>query len=189
MPFIGKAIVVDSVRRAESQPAVCAADEHHIGCASTGWFHASYDVNVVVRRTPGVVNCEEHHSTKADSVDPALNKAAAETNSGVSVKSRCLSSELRVAGADTAKCCAPAPSTNKNVAIGIYVEAPVYRRIRNRDRALPGNTAICRALECRVGASAVGRIVCLILKSVPRSVRFVDRQPLLVAAARALFAR
>jgi hypothetical protein len=51
MPFIRQAIVIDPVRRAESQSPVRAADEHHVGCASAGRFHTGEHINVVVSGT------------------------------------------------------------------------------------------------------------------------------------------
>ena len=69
-----------------------------------GRLHTGQHVNVVVSRTAGVVNREEHLSTKAYAINPALNDAATEANSGVSVKSRCLAPDLRVARANAAKC-------------------------------------------------------------------------------------
>ena len=44
-----------------------------------------------------MVDGKKRLSTKSYSIKPALNDGAAEANSGISVKSRCLSPDLRVA--------------------------------------------------------------------------------------------
>jgi hypothetical protein len=59
MPFIRKAVVIDPVRRAEGHSTVCAADKHHIGCASPGRHDAGQHVNVVVSRAARAINRQE----------------------------------------------------------------------------------------------------------------------------------
>ena len=51
MPLVRQAIVIDPVRRTESQSPVRAADKHDVGSASAGRFHTGEHVNVVVSRT------------------------------------------------------------------------------------------------------------------------------------------
>ena len=184
MPLGGvDAIVVDPQRGAESQSTIRAADEHDVGCASAGRQHTAQHVNIVVSRTPGAVDREEDLASQAARINRArIQQAATKVNNGVSVKRGCLASDLRVARSHAAKSCASSPTTNKNVAVGIYIKGPVYGRVRNNDRRLPGDPAICGALECRVGASAVSAIVCLVLEAVPRPAGPINGEPLLVAA-------
>ena len=53
-------IVIDPVRRAESQSAVSAAREHHIGAGTEAeWLYAGDHVNIVVSGTTGTVHCQE----------------------------------------------------------------------------------------------------------------------------------
>ena len=47
---------------------------------------------------------------------------------------------------------------------------------------MPGHAAVCGALKCRAGESAVSAIVDLVLEPVPRSVSPIDRKPFLIAA-------
>jgi hypothetical protein len=182
VPLIRKAIVIDSVRRTESQSAVGAADKHHVGGASAGRLHADQHVNIVVGRAAGVVNREEHHSTKPYSINPALEEAATQADGGVSVKTRCLSGDLRIPRAKAAECCSAASTTNKKVTVGIDIKRSVYRRVRKSDGALPRNAAVCGALKRCGGESAVSAIVYLVLEPVPRSVSLINRKPLLIAA-------
>jgi len=111
-----------------------------------------------------------------------IQQAATKVNNGVSVKRGCLACDLCVARAKTAKSCASGPTANKHVAVGIYINGPVYGRVRKSDRALPSDATVCGALKCRVGASAVSGVVYLVLEAVPRAVSLIDRKPLLIAA-------
>jgi hypothetical protein len=97
VPLIRKAIIIDSQRRAEGKPAVGAAHKHHVGRRSPGRLHTGQYINVIVSGTAGVVNLKEHHSTKAYSIKAALNEAATKADRSISVKSRCLTPDLRVA--------------------------------------------------------------------------------------------
>src|SRR6266699_3452920 len=91
-------IVIDPLRRAEGQTAVCAADKHHVGRASPGRHHAGQHVNVVVSRAAGAINREEGLSCESARIYcPTKNQAAAEINWGYLVKSWCLAAKLRVA--------------------------------------------------------------------------------------------
>src|SRR6266550_5179143 len=176
-------IVVNLVWRAEGESAICAAHKHDVGRASPAGHHAVQHVNVVVSRAAGVVNREEGLANYAAGINrPKIQQAATKVNSGVSVKRGCLASDLRVARAHAAKSCASGPTTNKHVAVGIYIKGPPFGRVRNNHRALPRNAAVCGALKCRAGESAVSTVVCLVLEPMPRSVSLIDRQPCLVAA-------
>ena len=159
MPLIRKAIVIDPVRCAKSQSTVGAAHEHHVGGGSPGRLHTGQHINVVVSCAAGVVDRQEHLATKSYAIYPTLNDGATEANSGVLVKGWCLPSDLRVARTNAAKCCAPAPTTNKKVAVGIHVERSVYRRVRNGNRRLPGDSAVSGALKLHAAAAAVNAVV------------------------------
>src|SRR5262249_25570857 len=98
-------------------------------------------------------------------------------------KSGCLASDLRVARANTAKCCAPAPTTNEDVAIRVHVECSIFGRIWNDDRRLPRGPTVCGALESKAGAVTASSVICLVLETMPRAVRLIDSEPLLIAAA------
>ena len=111
-----------------------------------------------------------------------IQQAATKINNGVSVKRGYLACDLCVARAETAKSCASGPTANKHVAVSIYINSPVYGRVRKGDRALPRDTAVCGALKCRIGASAVSGVEYLVLEAVPRAVCLIDRKPLLIAA-------
>jgi len=111
-----------------------------------------------------------------------IQQAATKVNSGVSVKRGCLACDLCVARAKTTKSCAPGPTANKHVAVTIYINRPVYGRVRKSDRVLPCDAAVCGALKCRVGASAVSGVVYLVLEAMPRPGGLINREPLLVAA-------
>src|SRR6476659_10361575 len=162
-------VFIDLARRAEGQSAIGAAHKHHVGGRSPSRQHTAQHVDVVVSRTAGAIDREEDLASQAFGINRArIQQAATKVNSGVSVKRGCLACDLCVARAHTAKSCASGPTTDKNVAVSIHVESPVYGRIWNIDRRLPGSPAVCGALKCRVGASAVSAIVCLVLEPVAR---------------------
>ncbi len=183
MPLIRKAIVIDPLRCAEGQSPVGAARKHHVGCRSPGRLDTGQHIDVVVSYAAGVVDRQEHLPTKSYAIYPTLNDGATEANSGVSVKSRCLPSNLRVARTLAAKRRAPAPTTNKKVAVRIYIERSIYRRIGNNDRRLPGDTAVSGALKYRAAVIAIGVVISLVLKAMSRAVGLIDSEPLLVASS------
>jgi len=183
VPLIGKAVVVDPVWRAKGQPAIGAAHKHHVRCGSTGRQHTAQHVNVVVSRTAGAIDREEDLASQAFRINRArIQQAATKVNNGVSVKRGCLACDLCVARAKTAKSCASGPTANKHVGVGVYIDGPVYGRVRKGDGALPRDAAVCGALKCRVGASAISGVVNLVLEAVPRAVCLIDRKPFLIAA-------
>ena len=159
MPLSRKAIVIDPVRRAKGLPAVGATHKHHIGGASPGRQHAGQHVDVIVSRAAGVINRQEQLPAKPYSIYPTLNDGATQVNTSVLVKSRCLASVLRVARAHAAKYAPVCPTTNKKIAVGIYIERTPYWRIGNCDRRLPGHPAVSRALEFHAPAATVSTIV------------------------------
>ena len=189
MPFIRKAIVIDPEWCAEGQSTVGAAHKHHIGRASSGRFHTGQHVDVIVGRATRAVDRQEQHPTKSYSIYSALNDGATQVNSGVLVKARCLTSVLRVARAHTAKCAPAYPTTNKKVAVGIYIERSVYRRTGNRDGRLPGDAAVSGTLEFHAATATVDTVIRLVLKAVPGPAGLIDGEPLLVAATGALVGR
>src|ERR1051325_6151402 len=97
MPLIRKGIVVDPMPRAECQSTVSAARNHHIGGRSPGGINTTQHINVVVSRSAGMVDCQEHLPAESHAIYPALNDRATAVEDGVSGKSRCLGSVLRVA--------------------------------------------------------------------------------------------
>ena len=52
-------VVIDFDRGTKGGSVVCAAGEHHVGCASPGRYHAGQHVNVVVSRTARLINGQE----------------------------------------------------------------------------------------------------------------------------------
>src|SRR6476659_10327047 len=167
-------VFIDLARRAEGQSAIGAAHKHHVGGRSPSRQHTAQHVDVVVSRTAGAIDREEDLASQAFGINRAkIQQAATKVNSGVSVKRGCLASDLRVARAHAAKSCASGPTTNKHVAIGIYIKGPPFGRVRNSHWTLPGHAAACGALKCRAGESAVSTVVCLVLEPVPRSVSLI----------------
>src|SRR5215471_15103785 len=127
MPLRREAIVIDRVRRAESQSTVRAANKHYVGGRSPGRQHTAHHVDVVVSRPAGSVNREEDLASQAFGINRArIQQAATKVNSGVSVKSGCLACDLCVARTHAAKSRASGPTTDKNVAVGVYIKGPVY---------------------------------------------------------------
>src|SRR4029450_6512197 len=80
-------------------------------------------------------------------------------------------------------------SADKKVAIGVHIECPIYRPIRNIDRRLPGDPTVGGALELHAPAVTVNAVVCLVLEAVSRAAGLIDSKPLLIAAAAASLAR
>src|ERR1043166_9616259 len=185
MPLIGKGIVIDPVRRAEGKSTIGAARDHYVGCGSTGGFDAGQHINVVVSRAAGMIDGQEHLSTKPDSIYSALNNCATEVNNRISIKRGCLAAVLRVTRAFAAKRRPAGPATHKNFAVRIHVECSVMSSVRDRHWCLPRNPAVGGPLELHTAAAAICAVVRLILKAVPRPIGLVDRQPLLVTAASA----
>lgn len=126
MPFIRKAVVIYPERCAKGLSTVRAADEHHVGGRSPGRQHTAHHVNIVVSQAAGAVNREEDLASQAFGINRArIEQAAAKVNSGVSVKTGCLARDLCVARAQATKSCASGPTTDKNVAVGVYIKGPV----------------------------------------------------------------
>jgi len=176
-------VVIDLERRAEGDSTVCAARQHHVGCRSPGRPHTGQHIDVIVSGPARVVDRQEHLPTKSYvAIYPALNDGATEANSGVSIKSWCLPSNLRIARALAAKRRAPAPTTNKNVAVRIHIERAIYWGVRDDNRTLPGDTAVSGALKYRAAVIAIGVVISLVLKAMSWAVGLIDSEPLLVAA-------
>ena len=187
MPFTGiEWIVIDLERRAEGHSTVCAPHKHHVGCASSRRRHACQHINVIVSRAARVIDRQEHLPTKSYSIDPTLNDGTTHVDRGHPIESGCLTPVLRVARTDTVKRRAPAPAPDKNIAVRIHIEGSIPGPVGNRDRRLPGDPAVSGTLELHATAATVNAIVCLVLKTVPRTVGLIDREPLLVTSACAL---
>src|SRR6266852_4230416 len=116
------------------------------------------------------------------SIYSATNYAATHVDGGASTKSWRLAPDLRIARA-LAKECAESFAADKQVAIGVYVEGSVYRRVRNSNRRLPGDPAVGGTLKLHAAAATVNAVVCLVLEAMPRAVGLIDGEPFLVAAA------
>src|SRR5436190_22936128 len=104
MPLAGiNRVVIDLERRAEGQPTISASHEHYVGRAPSGRHHAGQHVNVVVGRSPGMINCQEQHSIQSVRIDSPKAEEATHVDLCDLVKSRCLVSKLRIARAHTIK--------------------------------------------------------------------------------------
>jgi len=128
VPLIRKAVVIDPEWCAEGLSTVCAADEHHVGGRSPGWQHAAHHVDVVVSHPAGAVNRKEDLAGQTFGINRTrIQQAATKGNSCVSIKCGCLASDLCVARTHAAKSCASSPTTDKNVAVGVYINGSVDR--------------------------------------------------------------
>src|SRR5204863_332330 len=146
----------------DGESAVCAAHKHHVGCASPRRHHARQHVNVIISRTTGTINCQETLARQSYSINSATTEAATHVDRDYLIKSGCLAPDLRIARTNTLKRRAPAPAADKKVAVRVYVERPIYRRVRNTDRRLPSYTAVRAALELHAPSVTVNAIVCLV---------------------------
>jgi hypothetical protein len=183
MPFVGKAIVIDPVWRAEGQSVVGAANEHDISCASTRRLHTGQHINVIVSQAARVINRQEQHSIQPCRIYSTTRQVAAHIDVlGYLIKSRCLAPDLRIARANAGK--GVAFSADKKIAVGIHIERPVCRPAWNNDWSLPGNPAVGRSLELDAVAATINSVARLILEAVPRTAGLIDGKPLLVAATR-----
>jgi hypothetical protein len=126
-----------------------------------------------------MVDRQEAHAGQSYSVDSSAPEVAAQVDRRYSIKSRRLASDLRIAGADAVK--RVAFSADKNIAVGVYIQTSVYRRVRNTDRRLPCDSAVGGTLELHAAAAAVDAVVCLVLEAMPRAIGLIDCEPLLVA--------
>jgi hypothetical protein len=96
-----------------------------------------------------------------------------------------LTTNLRVAGANAPKL-GPDQilSTDEQIAIGIHIRGSMDDPMRNIDRALPSHAAVCGTAKFAGRARKVGRPK-LVLKPVTWPGGPINREPLLVASARA----
>ena len=189
MPLAGiNGIIIDLMRRTEGYSAVGAAHKHHVGCVSARRPHTGQHINVVVGRPTGAIDRQEQHSIQTCRIYPTTREVAAHIDVlGYLVKSRCLASDLRIARANTGKAVKAVPfSADKEIAVRVHVERPVCGRIvqrRNGDGSLPRHPAVRGALEFHdARVIAVNPIACLVLESVTRAVRLINREPLFIAA-------
>ena len=181
-------IVVDSVRRTECQTTVSAPGEHYVGAGSKArWLYTGDDVDIVVSGPAGAVHCQEQLPQKSAwirSVGVSEVQIAAKTYLGDLVKSGRDCRVLRIAGAKAPKWARKVGrAADKEIAVCIYIKRSPDRRARKKDWTHPcgpivGGTAELSAAKI-VARGAPG----LILEPVTRTVRFVYREPLLVASA------
>ena len=151
-------VVIDSLRYAEGQTAVCAAHKHHVGRASPGRHHAGQHVNVVVSRSAGVIDRQEYHSIQTGWINPPETEEPTQIDGGASVKSWRLGRDLRIARAH-AKERAGSFTADKQVTIRVHVERSVCRRVTNGNWWLPSDPAVNRTLKLHPAAAAVNAVV------------------------------
>src|SRR5438309_4889008 len=98
-------IIVDSVWRAEGQPAICAAREHDIRPGREAErLHRGNHVNVVIGGLAGMVHCQEALPLQAARIDRVTEvEVPAKVNLCYLVKSRCDVWSLRNTGAKAVK--------------------------------------------------------------------------------------
>src|SRR6266487_2012978 len=178
-------VVIDPVRRAEADPAVGAAREHHVSSVATG-LHAGQHVNVVVGRATRPVHCQEQLPCKSSWIyRPTKNEATAKVHLSDLVKRRCHVRVLRIAGTNAPERAGEvACAADKKVAVGGHVERAPHRRIRNTEWTLPGESTICGSAKLPKAARRSGT-PSVVLESVPHAVGLVDREPFLVSSSRA----
>src|ERR1700730_15994347 len=121
-------------------------------------------------------------------MDSPATELATQVNGRASVKSWCLAPDLGIARA-LAKKPTVSFAADKQVAVSVHVELSVYRRIRNINRRLPGDPAVCGTLKLHAAAATVNAVVCLVLEAMARAVGLIDSEPLLVATTSASLAR
>src|SRR5262249_8712095 len=140
-------------------------------------------VNVVVSRGAGMVDRQKQLSPQSVWIDsPETTDGATHIDLCDLIKRRCLAPKLRIARTQAIKRAKAFPA-NKEITIGVHVECPRGRLVRNIDRWLPGHASVGGALEFHNAAViAVSAVVGLVLKTVAGTVRLVDRKPLLIAA-------
>ena len=122
-------IVIDFDRGAEGCSVIGAAHKHHVGRASSWRRNAGQHVNIVIGRSPRVINRQEQHSIQSRWIYSATREFAAQINLRYLVEDRRLIAELRVARAHTIKR-AESFAADKEVSIGVDVECSVRRAIR-----------------------------------------------------------
>src|SRR5262245_10958089 len=184
MPFIRiQWIIVDPLRRAKALAAVRAAGKHHVRSAAAERLHAGQHINVVVGGATGTVNCQKALPSESTWINRAAkNQAAAQIHLRALIKCWCDARVLRVAGANAPERAGKiASAANKEVAVGGYVKCSPYRRIRNTERSLPGESSVCGTVKLPE-ATWSGCTPGLVLEPVPHAVCLIDRKPLFVAA-------
>src|ERR1043166_5405539 len=98
MPLVRvNGVVIDFTRRAEGDAAICAAHKHHVSCASTRRHDAGEHVNIVIRGGAGTVDGQEYHSIQTCWIDSPATDEPTHVDSGASVKSWRLATNLGVA--------------------------------------------------------------------------------------------
>ena len=118
-------IVVYAVRRAEGQPAICAAREHDIRPGREAErLHRGNHVNVVIGGPAGTVHCQETLPLQAARIDRVTEvEVPAKVNLCYLVKSRCNVWVLRITGAKAVKRAAKVRrATDEEITVCIDVE-------------------------------------------------------------------
>ena len=183
MPLVCGSIVVDPVRRAKGQPAVGAADKHHICTVAVGRrAYARHHVNVVVSRAAGAIHRQEYLACKACRVYRSANETAPHADCRDLIKSWSDSRILRVRRANTPEAASAIAAANEKIAATGDVECSPMSGVGKIKRALPCYAGIGRAAKQATSASG-RRTPSLILKPMPHSVGSVDREPLFVTSS------
>ncbi len=184
-------IVVYAVRRAEGQPAICAAREHDVRAGREAKrLHRGNHVNVVIGGPAGTVHCQEALPSQAAWIDRvAEHEIPAKVNLCYLVKSRCNVWVLRIARAKAVKRAAKVRrATDEEITVCIDVECSPDRPVRKAKRTLPANTAVCGTAELSE-VTGGGGAPSLVLKAVSHAVGSIDGEPFLVPSSAAAFGR
>src|SRR5215813_233936 len=148
MPFVRvNRIVVYLDWRTKCCAVIGAPHKHYISGASSGRHNTGQHVNVVVSRGAGMVDRQKQLSPQSVWIDsPETTDGATHIDLCDLIKRRCLAPKLRIARTQAIKRAKAFPA-NKEITIGVHVECPRGRLVRNIDRWLPGHASVGGALE------------------------------------------
>jgi len=139
-------IIIDPNRRTERLAVVGTPGKHHIRTVTrTELLHACHDINIIVRRTAGMVHRHVRLPTKPHLVYAALNEIATQIDVCDAVESWRDSRVLRIRRANAVEW--RASSGEKKVAIRVHIHCSRIRGVGNVNRRLPCYAAIGRTIE------------------------------------------
>jgi len=181
-------IVIDPMRRAEGQPAVRAAREHHVSPGTeTSWLYTGDHVNIIVSGTAGAVYCQERLPYQATWIGPprvAEIETAAQADLSDLVKSGRDCRVLRIAGAKAPKWARKVGrAADEKIAVCIHIERSPDWRARKKDWTHPCSPVIGGAAELPAAKIVARGAPSLILQPMTGTVGPVYGEPLLVASA------
>src|SRR5215470_13819093 len=104
-----------------------------------------------------MINRQKTLSGESYTVDSALPEETTQVNRGYLVKSRCLTTDLRIARPSAVK--RITFSANEKIAVRIDIQRSEYRTLRDIDRRLPRDSTIRRTLKFHAEAAAVSTII------------------------------